>query len=552
MVKAELADKSADTVQGGVLPDPESVLPDSDGVLSDSERLLPDSERVLTAPGGVLPDSEGVMKVPGGVLKTPEGVLTAPGVVLPDEVAIVNVGLEIFEESVRSQGAPTVGVNWRIPASGDERAVVALTRLFGPHAERIDKANTEVIRRLDSGVAKLQGIDTAASVVPDLDAHTVLHCGPPISWQRMCDPLQRSVKAAIMAEGWAATSDEAGNMAAAGELHLAPANQHAVVVPMATAIGPSAPVYVVHNETASTTAYAPLNQGSGEVAWFGVDSVAAVERLVLLRDAVAPVLAEAVANTPPVDVLALAAQGVVMGDDVHMRTQATTNLLLRDLLPALVRSTHPRAADVATFLSANHLMFLNLVMAAAKSLTLAAADVADSSIVTAMARNGTDYGISLPGCDGHWFTAPAPPVQSALYNPGQGPDTSAPDIGDSAVLELIGLGGPAAANSPAVAGFLGGRMADAIAATRSMQRICAGQSSRFRLPILNHVGTPLGVDVRHVVECQITPAVNTGIVHAFDGSGQVGAGVAQAPISCFTEALFDLDQRLRSTSKTGT
>ena len=471
----------------------------------------------------------------------------AAGVELPERASVVNVGLSRFEDDLRSQGAPVTGVNWRIPAGGDERAVAALTRLFGPRAERIDAANAEVVRRLDNGAARLVGIDIARAVVDgfsDRRDRTVLHCGPPLEWERMCDPLRRSVRAAAMAEGWASTRAAADAMAAAGDLRLASANEHGVVAPMATAIGPSAPVYAVRNETGGTTAFAPLNQGSGAVAWFGVDSDEAVQRLVLLREAVAPVLAEALAATGPVDVFALAAQGVAMGDDVHMRVQATTNLLLRDLLPRLVLSTHPRVGEAAAFLSGNHLMFLNVAMAGAKSLTMAAADVPDSSIVIAMARNGTDYGIGLPGSGDRWFTAAAPPVQSALYYPGQGPATSAPDIGDSAVLELIGLGGPAAANSPAVAGFLGGRMADAVEATRSMQRICAGESSRFRLPILDNAGTPLGVDVRRVVESQITPAVNTGIVHAFDGSGQVGAGVARAPLGCFVDALFDLDDRL--------
>ena len=199
---------------------------------------------------------------------------------------------------------------------------------------------------------------------------------------------------------------------------------------------------------------------------------------------------------------------------------------------------------MADFLSTNHLMFLNIAMAGARALTEWAGQVPDSSIVTSMARNGTTYGVRLPGRSDQWFTAPSPPVQDALYYPGQGPDTSAPDIGDSAVLELVGLGGPAAANSPAVAGFLGGRMADAMAVTAAMGRICAGTSTRFRLPVLDNVGTPLGVDVRRVVETLVTPAVNTGILHVSDGSGQVGAGVARAPVECFVQALFDLDRRL--------
>ena len=466
-----------------------------------------------------------------------------PIVKLPEAVEVVNIGLPLFEQAIRDQGASVVGVDWRIPAGGNVDAVAALGRLLGPKAEAIDEANAEVVARLNNGVPTLRGIETAANVVPDLSDRTILHCGPSIAWEDMANPLQRSVQAAIVAEGWAPDVAAAGASVAAGDVDLAPANVHATVVPMATAIGPSSPMYVVGTEAGGTEAYAPINQGSGKVPWFGVDSDEAIERLRFLRDSVGPVLAEALESMGETDTFSLAAQGIPMGDDVHMRTQATTNLLLRDLLPHLVRSSHDDAGEVATFLSANHLMFLNVAMASAKALTLWAGEVQGSSIVTTMSRNGTTYGIRLAGSDDEWFIADSPPVQNALYYPGQGPETSAPDIGDSAVLELVGLGGPAAANSPAVAGFLGGRMADAIAVTQNMQRICAGESSRFRLPILDNVGTPVGVDVRRVVESGITPAVNTGIVHAFDGSGQVGAGVAWAPIEIFVDALLRLDEK---------
>lgn len=463
---------------------------------------------------------------------------------LPSRVEVVNVGLERFETAVRDQGAPAVGVDWRIPAGGDLDAVGALARLLGPAAGRVDAANTEVISRLDRGVPMLQGVEAAGDVVGGLEDGMILHCGPSIGWANMCDPLRRSVRAAVVAESWAPHTEAAGQMVQAGEIRLEPANEHCTVVPMATAIGPSAPVYVVSVDAGGTTAYSSLNQGSGAVAWFGVDSDAAVERLRFLRDALGPALAQALDGSGPVDVFSLAAQGIAMGDDVHMRVQATTNLLLRDLLPHLVRSGSARIAEVADFLSTNHLMFLNIVMAGARAVAEWAAEVPDSSIVTTMARNGTTYGIRLAGRPERWFIADAPPVQDALYYPDQGPDTSAADIGDSAVLELVGLGGPAAANSPAVAGFLGGRMADAMAVTAAMGRICAGTSSRFRLPVLDNAGTPLGVDVRRVVEASITPAVNTGILHVSDGSGQVGAGVAHAPAECFLEALLDLDQRM--------
>jgi len=462
---------------------------------------------------------------------------------LPSRVGVVNVGLPLFGDAIREQGAPVLSVDWRVPAGGQPAAVAALGRLDGIHAERIETANAEVLRRLDRGIPVLTGIAAVAQAVPGLPGPTLLHCGPAISYADAPDPLRRSMRAAVVAEGWAAGPDQADSRLGRGEIGLSPANAHRVVVPMATALGPSAPLYVLVNEAGGTTAYAPLSQGPGEVAWFGCDSEAAVARLVFLREVAAPVISRILARTGPLDVLALAAQALVMGDDVHVRTQAATNLLIREWLPHLAELGGQDSAAFARFLAGNHLFFLTLAMGAARSLTEWAAQVADSSIVTSMARNGTTFGVRLAGTD-RWFLAEAPEVGHALYYPGQGPHTSARDIGDSAVLELSGLGAAAAAGSPAVAQLLGGQMRAAAELTERLAAVCAGRSSRFKIPVLDNAGTPLGVDVRKVVELGITPAVTTGILHGSDGTGQVGAGVAEAPLGCFADALADLDRRL--------
>ena len=461
---------------------------------------------------------------------------------LPAEVGVVNVGLPLFAAAVADQGRPSQQVDWRIPAGGDPVTVAALRRLFGPLTARVDEANAEVLRRLDTGVPVLSGVRAAAEVVPALSGRVLLHAGPAIELADTCDPLRRSMRAAVVAEGWAGDVDAADVLLVSGEIDLQPANEHGVVVPMATVMGPTTPVWVVQMEAGGTPAWAPLGQGSGDVAWFGRDTPGAVERLVFLREAVAPVLTAALADSGPVDVLSVAAQAVAMGDDVHVRTQAATNLLLKHLLPSLVAGEHPRRVEVARYLSANHLLFLTLAMAAARSLTAWAAEVEGSSVVTTMARNGTQFGTKLAGHD-HWFLAPAPMVGNALYHPGKGPADSAPDIGDSAVLELIGLGGAAAAGSPAVGQLVGG-LDQAAALTAELERVCVGRSSRFTLPTYGGRGTPLAVDVRKVVEHGITPKVTTGILHVSNGSGQVGAGVAEAPLPCFRDALLDLDARL--------
>jgi hypothetical protein len=317
-----------------------------------------------------------------------------------------------------------------------------------------------------------------------------------------------------------------------------------MVVPMATAMGPRTPVWVVELADAGIRTYAPVGQGPGDAAWFGKDSPGAIERLVLLRDAAGPVLAAALAASGPLNVLSLAAQAVAMGDDVHVRTQASTNLLLRTLLPALVRGSHPRRGEVADFLSANYLLFLSLAMAAARALTTWAGQVESSSIVTGMSRNGTDFAAWLGGPGVPWQYTASPLVGSALYQPGRSEADAAPDIGDSSVLELIGLGGACAAGSPAVAQMVGGTMADAARLTEQLDLVCVGRSTRFTLPTWGMRGSPVGADARKVVELGITPQVTTGILHNSDGSGQIGAGVAVAPIEVFTKALLDLDARI--------
>jgi hypothetical protein len=458
---------------------------------------------------------------------------------LPTEAKVVNVGLALFADAVRDQGTPVENVDWRVPGGGDPAVVAALRRLYGAASERVERANAEVVRRLDSGVPLLRDVAPAAEVVPDLDDRTILHCGPAIGWAQMCDPLRRSVRAAVVAEGWAEDVASADRLLARGDVRLRPANLHAVVVPMASAVGPSAPVHVVEGPA---TAFAPVGQGSGDVAWFGRDTPGAVARLTFLREVAGPRLRAVVRRAGPVDVLALAAQALQMGDDVHLRTQAGTNLLIRTLLPHLVEVG---GGALARFLSGNHLFFLTLAMAAAKSLVMSAEQVADASVVTTMARNGTTFGVRLAGCE-RWSVTEAPPVADALYHPGQGPQTSARDIGDSAVLELIGLGGAAAGGCPAVAALLGGAMREARAVTEHMDLICAARSSRFTLPTMDSRGTPLAVDVRRVAELGVTPKMDTGILHAGDGSGQVGAGVATAPQACFLDALLELDRRLRA------
>jgi hypothetical protein len=462
---------------------------------------------------------------------------------LPETARVINVGLPLFADAVARQGFAVVNVDWRIPAGGDPVLLAALARLYGPKATAVDGANAEVVRRLDTGAPKAIGVRPATEVVPGLEGTMLLHCGPPIDYADAIDPLRRSMRAAVVAEGWADGIADADQLLAGGRVALEPANRHDACVPMVTAIGPSQPVWVVENAAGGNTAFAPVNQGPGETAWFGRETPAAIERLRFLAEVAGPLLDDAVRSHGPIDVMSIAAQGLHMGDDVHVRLQGSTNLMLRDLLPHLAALDDRHRVALARFLAGNHLFFLTVAMAAGRALTGWAMGVPHSSIVTTMTRNGTEFGVGLAGSSS-WHLAPAPAVGQALYYAGYGPESAAPDVGDSAVLELVGLGAAAAAGSPAVAAFVGGTMADARATTEELDLVCAGRSTRLRMPGLEMRGTPLGVDARRVAELGITPKITTGVLHASAGSGQVGAGVAEAPLRCFVDSLLELDREL--------
>jgi hypothetical protein len=456
---------------------------------------------------------------------------------LPRSVQAVNLGLSTFADALRDQGAPVTELDWRPPAAD---LVGVLTRLWGLHGDRVGAANAEVVRRIEGAAPCAVTVARAGAVVPGLRDGLLLHSGPPIAWGRVCDPQRRALVAAALFEGWASDREDATRRLERGEIELAPGNEHDHVGPMTGVCSPSMPVWVV--EGGGARAFSTLNEGPGRTLWFGVADDEAVERLRFFRDELGPTLARLLDHRGPIDLFALAAQGLNMGDELHMRSQATGNLLIRDLAPAFAAVGGEAAAR---FVTGNHHFFLNLTMAACKCAWLAAGPVPGSSVVSAIARNGTDMGLQLAGLPGRWFTAPAAPVQDTLLREGHGPGDAALDIGDSAVIECTGLGGMALSAAPAVAAFFGGDSAAAAARTELMAQICVARSGRFTITARDYAGTGVGIDARLVAELGITPQITTGVLHASAGSGQIGAGVAHQPLGPFRAAVLALDEALR-------
>lgn len=412
-------------------------------------------------------------------------------------------------------------------------------------ADRIAAANAEALRRINAAAPALTRVRPAREVIPDLAERVLRHAGPPVAPDSLCGPMRGAMIGAILYEGWARTAEAAEASLLAGQIKLQCTHDHGAVGPMAGVISPSMPLFMVRDATHGTVAYAPMNEGIGAVLRFGACDDAVIARLRWLAEVLAPPLDEAVQRLGGMPLTPMMARALTMGDEMHQRNVAATGLFYRAVAPALAEVKVAAAAlpSILRFLGGNDQFFLNLAMAAAKAILDSIREIPFSTVVTVMSRNGVEFGIRVSGLGDRWFTAPAP-VPEGLYFPGFTAEEANPDMGDSAILETLGLGGFAMAASPAVVGFLGlGAAAEAHAATREMGEVTLGQSEHFKIPALDFAGTPTGIDIRRVVRLETTPIINTGIAHRRAGVGQIGAGVARAPIGVFQEALAAFAER---------
>ncbi len=400
-------------------------------------------------------------------------------------------------------------------------------------------ANRTAVERMMSARPMLRTVATAGEVIPGMHDRLLLHAGPPIDWERMSGPLRGAVIGAVLFEGWADDEEEAARLAESGEVEFAPCHHHGAVGPMAGVISPSMAVYVVENVTHGNRSFSTLNEGYGKVLRYGAYSSEVLDRLRWLNDVMAPVLREALSDSEGLDIRALLAEALHMGDEGHNRNKAGSLLFLKLLAPLVARvAPDPKVtAAVLGFIGENALSVLNPVMAACKAMADAAHGVEGSTIVTAMARNGTDFGIRVSGIGDRWFTAPAG-TPKGLYFSGFSSADANPDIGDSTITETAGIGGFAMAAAPAIVAFVSGVPSDATNATLEMYEITVAEHEHFTIPALDFRGTPTGIDIRAVVELGITPRINTGIAHREAGIGQVGAGLVRPPAEIFEEALL--------------
>lgn len=446
---------------------------------------------------------------------------------------IATAGIALIDEGLADQGIDTVRTHWRPPSDPTLAPILSAVAL----SKHVAAANRDALERLVSARPHLVGVTNAAEAV-GLEPGCFLHAGPPIAWADASGPLRGALIGAALLEGLAGDPDQAARLFDQGALQIEPCHHRDAVGPMAGVVSPSMPMLIIEDSASSRRAYCTINEGLGKVLRYGAYSDEVLDRLRWMATVLAPVLDSALRAGEPIDLFAMASEALQMGDECHNRNRAGTSLFLRALGPRLIESQHPRSdvADCFRFVAGNDHFFLNLMMPAAKVAADLARNVPGSTMVVAMARNGTEFGIRLSGTGDAWFTGPAG-VPDGLLFAGYGAEDANPDIGDSTITETVGVGGSAMVAAPAIVTFVGGTSALAMSSTLAMYDITLGEHPAFKLPPLDFRGTPVGIDAALVVRRNRVPVVNTGIAGRTAGVGQVGAGMVDPPIGCFEAAI---------------
>jgi len=403
---------------------------------------------------------------------------------------------------------------------------------------KIEEANHKVLQILLAGQPVWIDVRQAIEVLPGMTKNTVLHAGSPIEWEKMCGPQSNGVISGVLYEGLAKTREEAIRLIESGEIRLAPCHEYQAVGGMAGITTASMPMIVVKNETHGNEGYSQLYQGPGVqgVRW---DDYAkeSVEQWHWLEKVLGPALGAAIRAKGRLDVKSLIAKALQMGDECHNRSVAGSALLLKEIMPSLLRAHLDKSvlAESISYLAKADQFFLCIAMAAARATVEPAKGISHSTIVTTMARNGVEFGIKVSALGDRWFTAPANKVDGLYFSSEWAPDDATPDMGDSSIMETLGLGGFVQAGAPALQQFVGGTFRRAVELTREMHEINVGVNDKYQLPNLDFEGAPIGIDIRKVVQTGIAPIIDTAIAHR--EGGVIGAGQVRAPMGCFKEAL---------------
>jgi NifU-like protein involved in Fe-S cluster formation len=464
------------------------------------------------------------------------------------KIHAINVGIEFFKDDIVKQNASATHLDWTPPGGGKPELIAALDKLEAPSiAEKIEEANKLAVERIINSQPVLIGFDQAINCVPGMTKTTILHAGPPITFDKMSGPMKGAVTGALVFEGLAKDIEEAYEVAASGQITFAPCHEHNCVGSMAGVTSASMFMHIVENKTYGNIAYTNLSEQMAKILRMGANDQSVIDRLNWMRDVLGPILRDAMKlNTNGIDLRLMLAQALHMGDECHNRNVAGTTLLIQALTPYILETdfTTEQKRQVFDFVASSDYFSGPTWMALSKCALDAAHGIENSTIVTTMARNGVEFGIRVSGMAGNtWFTGPAQKVVGPMFA-GYKPEDSGLDIGDSAITETYGIGGFAMATAPAIVALVGGTVDEAIGFSTKMKEITTTENPNVTIPLLNFMGIATGIDVRKVTQTGIMPVINTAIAHKEPGIGMIGAGITYPPVEAFEKALLSLSENI--------
>ena len=466
-----------------------------------------------------------------------------------EKINVINVGIESFKDDMLKQNATVTHLEWMPPGRGNPEIIAALDKLEEPTiAEKIEEANKLAVERIVNSQPVLIGFDQAINVVPGMTKTTILHAGPPITWDKMNGPMKGAVTGALVFEGLAKDIEEAEKLAASGEITFSPCHEHNCVGSMAGVTSASMFMHIVENKTYGNIAYTNLSEQLSKILRMGANDESVINRLIWMRDVLGPILRDAMKlSANGIDLRLMLAQALHMGDECHNRNIAGTTLLIQALTPLIIQTdfTTEQKKEVFEFIASSDYFSGPTWMALCKCALDAAHGIENSTVVTTMARNGVEFGIRISGITGNtWFTGPAQKVIGPMFA-GYKPEDSGLDIGDSAITETYGIGGFAMATAPAIVALVGGTVEDAINFSTKMKEITTTENQNVTIPLLNFMGIPTGIDVRKVIQTGIMPIINTAIAHKDAGIGMIGAGITNPPVEAFEKAILALSENVK-------
>lgn len=465
-----------------------------------------------------------------------------------DKLNVINVGLEKFTEDINEQGTTSIQLDWAPPGLGNEAVIQALNILERPeNLAKIEKANKNVFNIISTSSIYLTGYAKAIDVIPGMKKNMIIHAGPPITWDRMNGPMRGAILGAIIFEGFADNLIDAEKVAMSGEIEFSPCHEHDSVGSMAGVTSASMYVHIVENKTYGNIAYTNLSEQMSKILRMGANDDSVIERLIWMRDTFGPMLSEAMTYIEGgIDLRLLVSQALHMGDELHNRNVAGTTLLIQALTPGIIQTSFSveKQKEVFDFIASSDYFSGPTWMAFCKAALDAAVEKEEySSIVTTMARNGTDFGIRLASMSPkEWFIGPSQKVIGPMFA-GYTEEDSGLDIGDSAITETFGLGGFSMAAAPAIVALVGGTINEATNYTLSMGSITTDLNPNITIPSLNFMGLPTGIDIMKVMATNTLPIINTAIAHKDAGIGMIGAGITHPPVEAFQKAIVAFSKK---------